>query len=403
MTYQEMLAKLAEKRNAYKKLSDEIGVKVPTDEQRSAIEALTGEMEGLRAAIVREEEQRSTDAVITGQVREEAADAPKKVKVEARKGALNAYLRSGFSNVSADDRKILSELRALNTGAGADGGFTIDTETLAQVVQEKISFGAATAQARTLNTGKGNPLNWAVSKEGAVKGVIVGEAATHDKQATTFGQVNLGAYKISSKIILVSDELLTDSEIDMVSYIVDIARTRIDRGINGYIVNGTGTDQPKGLLKQITKDIDIADYSAFTWETLVDIYHGVDAAYRRQPKAAFGMHDKTLARVRKFKDDNGDPLYTRDLTAAMPDRILGMPAVIDNEFPEIENKVGKGAIVFGDWNAFIVRRVNGMVVKRLDELYAESGQVGFLAFERFDCLLEDVAAFCQLSIKAVKA
>lgn len=402
MTYQEMLAKLAEKRNAYKKLSDEIGVKVPTDEQRSALEAVQGEMEGLRAAIVREEEQRSTDAVIAGQVREDVADEPKKTKVEARKAAINGYLRSGFSNLGEADRKILGELRALNTGAGADGGFTIDTETLATVVKEKISFGASTAQARTLNTGKGNPLNWAVSKEGAVKGVIVGEAANHGKQDTKFGQVNLGAYKISSQIILVSDELLTDSEIDMVAYIVDVARTRIDRGINSYIINGTGTDQPKGLLLQITKNVEIQTSDLFTWETLVDLYHGVDAAYRRQPKAAFGMHDKTLARIRKFKDDNGDPLYTRDLTATMPDRVLGMPAVIDNEFPEIENEVSKGAIVFGDWNAFIVRRVNGMVVKRLDELYAETGQVGFLAFERFDCLLEDVAAFTQLSIKAVK-
>lgn len=398
MTYQEMLAKLAEKRNAYKKLSDEIGVKVPTDEQRSAIEGIQSEMEGLRAAIVREEEQRSTDAVITGQIREDVADGAKKSGVEKRKGAINSYLRSGFGGCNADDRKILSELRALNTGAGADGGFTIDTETLATVTQEKVSFGAVAAQARILNTGKGNPITWAVSKEGAVKGVIVGEAQNHGKKATQFGQASLGAFKISSQIILVSDELLTDSEIDMVSYIVDIARNRIDRGINAYAVSGTGTDQPKGLINQLSKTVDIDNAAAFTWETLVDLYHGVDAAYRRQPKAAFGMHDKTLAKIRKFKDDSGDPLYTRDLTSDAPDRVLGMPTIVDNEFPELE--AGTGAVVFGDWNAFIIRRVNGMVIKRLDELYAESGQVGFLAFERFDCLLDDTAAFVGLKITA---
>lgn len=398
MTYQELLALLAEKRSAYKTLSDTIGVNAPTEEQRSAIEALQNEMGNIRAAVLREEEQRSADAVITGNIRE-IADQPGKSKVEERQSALNTYLRSGFMNTSDAERKILGELRAMNTGTGADGGFTIDTETLAKVVQEKISFGAATAQARTLNTGKGNPINWAVSKEGAVKGVIVGEAANHGKSTTTFGQVALGAYKISSQIILISEELLTDSEIDMVSYIVDIARKRIDRGINSYVVNGTGVNQPKGLLPQITKVQTIANLAAFSWETLVDMYHGVDAAYRRQPKAAFGMHDKTLAIIRKFKNDQGEPIYTRDLTSDMPDRVLGVATVVDNEFPELA-AASTGAIVFGDWDALIVRRVNGMQVKRLDELYAETGQVGFLAFERFDCLLEDVAAMLKLKLTA---
>lgn len=397
MSYQEMLKLLAEKRSAYKKLSDEIGVKAPTDEQRSAIDALQGEMSGLREAIVREEEQRSTDAVIAGQVRDELETPKVGTKVEARKGALNAYLRGGYGNATAEEKRVLGELRALNTGAGADGGFTIDTQTLGQVVQEKISFGAATTQARTLNTGKGNPLNWAVSLEGATKGVIVGEAAQHGKKDTKFSQVELGAFKISSQIILVSEELLTDSEIDMVSYIVDIAKTRIDRGINGYVVNGTGVAQPRGLLMQITKEVNISNAAGFTWETLVDLYHGVDAAYRRQPKAAFGMHDSTLALCRKFKDDNNNPIYTRDLTSNMPERILGMPVVVDNEFPTLAGDTLEGAVVFGDWNSLIVRRVNGMVVKRLDELYAETGQVGFLAFERFDSLLEDKASFVQLT------
>lgn len=398
MTYQEMLAILAEKRSAYKTLSDAIGVNAPTEEQRSAIEAMQNEMGNIRAAVLREEEQRSADAVITGNIRE-IADQPGKSKVEERQSALNTYLRSGFMNTSDAERKILGELRAMNTGTGADGGFTIDTETLAKVVQEKISFGAATAQARTLNTGKGNPINWAVSKEGAVKGVIVGQEANHGKSTTTFGQVALGAYKISSQIILISEELLTDSEIDMVSYIVDIARKRIDRGINSYVVNGTGVNQPKGLLPQITKVQTIANLAAFSWETLVDMYHGVDAAYRRQPKAAFGMHDKTLAIIRKFKNDQGEPIYTRDLTSDMPDRVLGVATVVDNEFPELA-AASTGAIVFGDWDALIVRRVNGMQVKRLDELYAETGQVGFLAFERFDCLLEDVAAMLKLKLTA---
>lgn len=403
MTYKEMLAKLQEKRAAFGKLSKEIGVTKATDEQRSALDAIRGEIEGLQDAIIREEEQRSTDAVLAGQMNEEAADPTgKKAKVETRHAVMNAYLCRGFNGMSPEERAAIVEQRALST-TPTEGGYTIDTETLAKVVQEKISYGAALNQANTLPTGKGNPMNWAVSAEGAVKGVIVGEAANHGKKDTAFTNVVLGAFKISSQIILVSEELLQDSEIDMVAYITNIARTRIDRGMDSYILNGTGTGQPKGLLKSITKNVEIADWTAFNWETLVDLFHGIDAAYRTSPKRAFGMHDKTLAKIRKFKNTQGEPIYIRSLVTDKPDTVLGEPVVIDNEFPELTNTVHKGSIVYGDWNAFIVRRVSGMTVKRLDELYAETGQVGFLAFERFDCVLEDLAAFNQLSVLAVKA
>lgn len=402
MTYKEMLAALKEKRSAYGKLSKEIGVNKATDEQRSALDALSAEIEGLRDAIIREEEQRSTDAVLTGQMNENAADPEgKKYKVEARHAVMNAYLCRGFNGMTLEEKTTISELRAMST-TPAEGGYTIDTETLAKVVQEKISYGAALNQANTLQTGKGNPMNWAVSTEGAVKGVIVGEGANHGKSDTGFTNVQLGAFKISSKVILVSEELLQDSEIDMVAYITNIARTRIDRGMNAYILTGTGVGQPKGLLPSITKEVAIAKLADFSWETLVDLFHGIDAAYRVSPKRAFGMHDKTLAKIRKFKNTQGEPIYIRSLVTDKPDTILGEPVVVDNEFPEFktDGTAFKGAIVYGDWNALIVRRVSGMTVKRLDELYAETGQVGFLAFERFDCVLEDKAAFVQLAVGA---
>lgn len=402
MTLKEMLAALKEKRSAYGKLSKEIGVNKATDEQRSALDALGAEIEGLRDAIVREEEQRSTDAVLAGELNEEAADPQgKKYKVEARHAVMNAYLCRGFNGMTQEEKTTISELRAMST-TPAEGGFTIDTETLAKVVMEKISYGAALNQANSLTTGKGNPMNWAVSTEGAVKGVIVGEGQNHGKQDTGFTNVQLGAFKISSKVILVSEELLQDSEIDMVAYITNIARTRIDRGMNSYILTGTGVGQPKGLLPSITKEVAIDNVSKFTWETLVDLFHGIDAAYRVSPKRAFGMHDKTLAKIRKFKNTQGEPIYIRSLVTDKPDTVLGEPVVVDNEFPEFktDGTAFKGAIVYGDWNAFIVRRVSGMTVKRLDELYAETGQVGFLAFERFDCVLEDKAAFVQLAVGA---
>lgn len=54
---------------------------------------------------------------------------------------------------------------------------------------------------------------------------------------------------------------------------------------------------------------------------------------------------------------------------------------------------GNGAIMAGDFNQLVVRLAGDMVIKRFDELYGETGQVGFLAWQRFGTLVEQLAAF----------
>ena len=57
----------------------------------------------------------------------------------------------------------------------------------------------------------------------------------------------------------------------------------------------------------------------------------------------------------------------------------------------------------GDFDRFIIRRVRYMILKRLVERYAEFDQTGFLAFHRFDCILEDTSAIKALVARALQA
>lgn len=71
-----------------------------------------------------------------------------------------------------------------------------------------------------------------------------------------------------------------------------------------------------------------------------------------------------------------------------------MPYVVDQGIADLG--AGNKFIYFGDFNRFIVRRVTYMTLKRLVERYAEYDQTAFLAFHRFDCVLEDTAAIKAL-------
>lgn len=87
-----------------------------------------------------------------------------------------------------------------------------------------------------------------------------------------------------------------------------------------------------------------------------------------------------------------------DVVGGSPATVLGIPYVIDQAIDAAA--ASKKFIFLGDFNRFIVRRVSYMTLKRLVERYAEYDQTAFLAFHRFDCVLEDTAAIKALVGKA---
>ena len=78
------------------------------------------------------------------------------------------------------------------------------------------------------------------------------------------------------------------------------------------------------------------------------------------------------------------------VTEGGADRILGYPVVINQDMPAMTATYKP--ILFGDFSHYYVRNVSGIEVVRLNELYAANGQVGFMAFLRFDGALIDAAA-----------
>lgn len=379
---------------------------VISEEIENGLYGALEKVEEVRGKILEEEEARELDRILAGDVNEKAHEDRKGRENEEYRTALIDYLRNG-SHASRESFKALQEYRSMNTSTNEKGGYLVDTTTLNKVTESKFTFGAIYAICNKLKTQSGNPISWAVSKEGVTRGVIIGEEQNHGKSDTKFGTEVLGAHKISSQIILVSDELIMDAYIDIPSYITRIARRRVTLGIDYYIINGTGTNQPSGLLIQVPAsmrvEVDLTaaaagsqGYYSAVYDGFIDLIHKVDAAYRTAGSYYIAVNDKTVATLKKWKDANGNPIYVRDVTRDWPESIFGWPLVIDNQLPDLGIN---GAAIAGDFNAVIVREAGDMVVKRLDELYAETGQVGFLAWQRFGVILEDLAAMALMSFK----
>ncbi|HDH3135334.1 TPA: phage major capsid protein, partial [Escherichia coli] len=115
---------------------------------------------------------------------------------------------------------------------------------------------------------------------------------------------------------------------------------------------------------------------------------------RRGPKFRLAFNDNTLKLISEMEDGQGRPLWLPDIVGVAPASVLNVPYVIDQEIDDIG--AGKKFMFCGDFDRFIIRRVRYMILKRLVERYAEYDQTGFLAFHRFDCILEDTSAIKAL-------
>jgi HK97 family phage major capsid protein len=78
------------------------------------------------------------------------------------------------------------------------------------------------------------------------------KTSSSGNQDITFGVVNIGAFKFSSKLVLVSRELLQDSAFNIMEYIAKALGDRTGRIKNKKYTIGVGTTEPKGLIPAAT-------------------------------------------------------------------------------------------------------------------------------------------------------
>lgn len=402
------LHELKQKRNTIatdmRALHDKIGDTTWTEEQRTQWNAAKSELDALDVRIAREDELRRQDQNYideneTENRHQQNSDPanPDAKAGERRAAAFDRFLRHGFSELSAEERQAVKELRAQGTSPDAKGGYTVPTQMLNKIVDSMKAYGGIASVAQILNTSTGQDITWSTSDGTAEEGELLGENTETTDEDVTFGTAVLGAKKLSSKIIKVSNELLQDSGVDIEAYLASRIGQRIGRGEAKYLVQGTGAGapvQPKGLVASVTGTVNTAAAAAFTWQEMNKLKHAIDPAYRSGPKFRWAFNDSTLQVIEEMVDDQKRPLWLPDVVGGTPATILNIPYVIDQAIEGIA--AGKKFAFLGDFDRFIVRRVAYMTLKRLVERYAEYDQTAFLAFHRFDCVLEDTAAIKAL-------
>ena len=269
---------------------------------------------------------------------------------------------------------------ALQVGQDSEGGFLVPDEferTLIESLEEENIFRQL---AKVITTSSGDKKIPVVASKGTAS--WVDEEGVIPESDDAFGQVSIGAYKLAT-MIKVSEELLNDSVFNLEQYIAKEFARRIGSKEEEAFFIGDGTGKPTGIFNTTggaTLGITAASATAITLDEMMDLFYSLKSPYRKN--ATFMMNDATVKAIRKLKDGNGQYLWQPSITAGTPDTILNRPVKTSAYVPILA--ASAKTIAFGDFSYYWVADRQGRSFKRLNELYAATGQVGFMATQRVD-------------------
>lgn len=334
------------------------------------------EITDLGAEIARLERQEAIEAELNKPVNQPLTGQPMKTgdQEPQRLRATKAYREDFLNHIRG--RKLLHNV--LSTTPGSDGGYLVPEEFERQIIMALEEENVFRKIAKVIKTEHDRKIP--VSAEHSVA-QWTDENGAYTESNPTFNQKELDAFKLTD-LIRVSDELLQDSMFDIESYLSsEFARAFGIKEEEAFCV-GNGTKKPTGLFTANGGQVGVtaAGTAAITADELINLVYSLKAPYRKNAK--FLLNDATVSYIRKLKDGNGVYLWQPSLTAGQPDKLLGYDLYTSSYVPTLA--ASAYTVAFGDFSYYWIADRQNRILKRLVELYATNGQVGFVASQRVD-------------------
>ncbi|HEM4402372.1 TPA: phage major capsid protein [Streptococcus suis] len=304
--------------------------------------------------------------------------------------ASTIYNETFWTNIRK--RNYYDVANVLRVGEDTEGGHLVPDEYEKKLVEGLREENFFRNLATVIKTSSGERKIPVVTGHGTAS--WMDENGLYPETDESFGQVTLDSYKIGTAI-RVSEELINDSVFDLESYMTAEFARRIGTEEEKSFLIGDGSKKPTGIFTQADVTGPTTSTKDITFDDMIELYHSLPASYRKN--AVWILHDSTVKAIRKLKDGNGNYIWQPSTQAGQPDLILNRPYYTSTFAPLPE--AGNKAIAFGDFSYYWIADRQGRTFKRLNELYAANGQIGFLASQRVDGKLVLPEAVKVLTVK----
>lgn len=349
-----------------------------SEEDTKTYETMESEVVNLGKEIDRLERQQALDLELSKPINKPLTSNPSS-NGDVKTGRASDEYTKAFWN-SMRNKNSYEIHNALQVGSDSEGGYLVPDEFEGNLIESLEEQNVFRKIAKVIKTSSGDRKIPVVATKGTASWVDEEGPVTESDDA--FNQVSVGAYKVGT-MIKVSEELLNDSVFNLEAYISKEFARRIGAKEEEAFFTGDGVGKPTGIFNETggaEVGVNSNSATAISADDIIDLFYSLKAPYRKN--AVFVMNDATVKAIRKLKDSTGQYLWQASLTAGQPDTILNRPIITSAYVPTIE--AGAKTIAFGDFSYYWVADRQGRSFKRLNELYAATGQVGFMAMQRVD-------------------
>ncbi|MCK9994066.1 MAG: hypothetical protein Dbin4_02586 [Alphaproteobacteria bacterium] len=372
--------------------------RAPTPEEIQKHEALFDKTEEMRKLIGMEERQIELDresAVKSDaeQRKDPAADKP----AELRMQGFRSWLKGGNTGEG------FPEFRALSVGTDVEGGFLVTPEQfVAQLIQAVDNQVFIRRRATKIPVPSAQSLGVPTLDADPADADWTTELQTGSEDSTmAFGKRVLTPHAFAKRI-KVSNDLLRKSLLPAESIVMQRLAYKFGITEEKGFMTGSGSAQPLGVFTAsadgiaTSRDVSTGNStSAITFDGLINAKYSVKAQY--WARANWTFHRDTVKMITKLKDGDGQYLWRPSVREGEPDTVLGHPMDISEYAP---NTFTTGLYVglFGDMSFYWIADAMNMQMQRLNELYAETNQVGFIGRQEVDGMPVLGEAFARVTL-----
>jgi HK97 family phage major capsid protein len=343
------------------------------DDIKSAVHTKedTHTMDNIKDAVKAAISELAGEPVIGGTFHAPAVKAslPASVEVESPyssneyHGAYKSFMRgssdASVMNTLTNAKSAASSFyKTMTEATNNDGGFTVPTTINREIVarRDELSFLGQIGFTR-VTTESWKHIMPAQSTK-ATPGIVAEGVTATASEPNLANSKTIQLYKDTLEFAL-SDELLADTSSNLEQFIQNEIARAMAVSANNYIVNGSGSSQPFGLLTRVTNTFAFSA-TAITNAQIVGLSTDVAGEYLTNGQTGFIMQNSTWGALKTLDLTN----YNRITETVNGMRMVeGWPVMLSAQIPAIATT--NKSIIFGNYNFYaFCERTSGVQIER---------------------------------------
>lgn len=332
-----------------------------------------------------------------------SAPAPEKKEELAAQGKklFNAFARNDKHRELHFDDYVKSvddaQYKALSTASNPDGGYLTSPE-FGGIVNTFVYETSPIRQLATVTTVGTDMLEVVIDNGEATSGWVGETESRSDTNTPALNKLSIPVNELYAEP-RATQKMLDDGIVDIESWLAGKVGEQFARKEATAFVNGTGFNQPRGLLTYTAgttiassqvEQVVTGSGSTFTYDGLIDLTSALKEPYHAN--AVFLVRRASLANLLKIKDGQNQPIFNMvyDKTAGVQSGIMGKPLYFAADVPAVASNAL--AMIYGDIRA-AYQIVDRTGLRVLRDAYTAKPYVKFYTTKRVGGSVVNFEAF----------